>query len=240
MNLIGADISFYQDNNSTPMRIDFEKMRAAGSSFVIIRAGQNTWIDSEFVESWKRSKGVLPRGSYWFYDSRSKPADQARLWKDAIGDDLPECGVWMDFEENYGGAYRGEARFCEFAEAVKDLFPPSVEVGVYTAPYYWREHVTRTDYWHQYALWIANYQVSKPLIPAPWKADEWTFWQFTASGDGGKYGVESLRIDLNYFNGDEAEFSAMFGAQPKPPAEAKKIEITVTRKDTGASVTVEI
>jgi hypothetical protein len=35
---------------------------------IIIRAGQNLWEDREFDISWKASKGVLPRGSYWFFD----------------------------------------------------------------------------------------------------------------------------------------------------------------------------
>lgn len=245
-NLLGADISFYQDKPETPQRIDFDAMRNAGVSFVIIRAGQNTWSDALFADSWRRSKGVLPRGSYWFYDSRAKPKDQAEKWRETVGDDLPECGVWMDFEEGYAGPYRSEDHLKEFAELVQDLFPSSVEVGVYTAYYWWMGRVKDTKFWHQFALWAANYNVTKPLIPAPWSENEWTFWQYTAKANGSAYGVESGSIDLNYFNGDEKKFKEVFGLVVAPPApvppadETKKIEVTVTRKDTGASVTVEI
>lgn len=220
MNLIGTDISFYQDNPDTPQVVDFEQMRSAGASFVIIRAGQNTWIDKKVKDHWKRSKGVLPRGSYWFYDDRSKPGEQVKLWREALGDSLPECGVWMDFEKLYGGAYGREAHFKDFAEGVKDAFPNHVEVGVYTAFYWWETNVKDFSYWHQYASWIANYGVARPLVPRPWKQDEWTFWQYTDKGDGKKFGVESAGIDLNYFNGDAAKFEKTFGSvpviEPKP------------------------
>ena len=58
--------------------------------------------------------------------------------------------------------------------------------------------------------------MTQPLVPRPWTTNEWLFWQFTASGDGPAYGVESLEIDLNYFNGDAQGFAQRFGV-PVPP-----------------------
>ena len=78
MTIIGPDVSFYQDKPDTPKGIDFAMMKAAGARFAIIRAGQNLWEDRAFDESWRNSKGVLPRGSYWFYDSRVDPKFQAK------------------------------------------------------------------------------------------------------------------------------------------------------------------
>lgn len=49
-----------------------------------------------------------------------------------------------------------------------------------------------------------------PLIPPIWQ--DWTYWQFTDDGDGTLFGVESREIDLNYFNGSEAEFLARYPA----------------------------
>ena len=77
------------------------------------------------------------------------------------------------------------------------------------------------EYFHRYPLWIANYGVAQPLVPRPWAANEWLFWQFTATGDGPFYGVESLEIDLNYFNGDAEAFAQRFKVpvptDPIPP-----------------------
>ena len=49
MNAGGADLSFYQGI------IDFAKMKLL-SDFVIIRAGQNYWIDSMFYLNWTEAK----------------------------------------------------------------------------------------------------------------------------------------------------------------------------------------
>src|SRR3989304_316015 len=101
---------------------------------------------------------------------------------------------------------------------------------------YWVENPVSTgipaaslNYFKQYPLWIANYGVTKPLVPKPWT--EWTFWQFTDKGDGSIYGVESKNIDLNYFNGDLASFRQRFGLRESPPSEpvpvSKKFRVIV-------------
>ena len=70
-NAIGPDVSFYQDLEETPEKIDFVKMQKT-ANFVIIRAGQNLWPDPDFEYNWTEAKKAgLPRGSYWFYDSRA-------------------------------------------------------------------------------------------------------------------------------------------------------------------------
>ena len=74
-------------------------------------------------------------------------------------------------------------------------------------------------YFQQYPLWIANYSMPKPLIPFPWEDEKWLLWQFTATGDGAAYGVESKGIDLNYYNGSLEKFHARFNLlfpQPEP------------------------
>ena len=78
-NIIGPDVSFYQDDPETPQGINFVKMRQA-TDFVIVRAGQNLWIDPDFKYNYREAKQAgLYRGSYWFYDSRANPKRQAML-----------------------------------------------------------------------------------------------------------------------------------------------------------------
>lgn len=136
-NAIGPDVSFYQDEDSTPEGIDFFKMRER-ADFVIIRAGQNRWIDPDFATNWKEAKKAgIPRGSYWFYDSRVEPQEQARLWRDALGDDRGELPLCADFEESYGGPHAGWEKWYAFLEYLKDLMPDK-EIIIYTGYYYWR------------------------------------------------------------------------------------------------------
>ena len=219
-NVIGPDVSFYQDDPLTPEGIDFNKLRS-NAGYVIIRAGQNLWADRDFKSNWREAKlAGLPRGPYWFYDSRVDPGQQAELWISLLNGDFGELPLFCDFEDSYGGSFGGWKNWYSFIERIKDLAPEK-EISIYTAYYYWLENTVSVgipasslEYFKQYPLWIANYGVSKPLVPKPWS--DWTFWQYTANGDGGIYGVESKNIDLNYFNGDKAAFLNRFGLSNSP------------------------
>ncbi len=224
-NVIGPDVSFYQDDPETPQGIDFVKMRAS-AGYVVIRAGQNSWVDSDFKLNWREAKlAGLPRGSYWFYDSRTEPKRQAELWVEQFAGDFGELPLFADFEEDYKGTYSGWRSWYTFLERVKQLVPGK-EIVIYTAYYYWRDNApnattqaSNLEYFHQYPLWIANYGAVQPLIPKPWINNEWLFWQYTETGDGKLFGVESNGIDLNYFNGDLAAMKTRFklGDTPPPP-----------------------
>jgi len=234
-NVIGPDVSFYQDDPQTPQGIDFPKMRFT-AGFAIIRTGQNLWPDRDFKLNWREAKlAGLPRGSYWFYDSRVDPKKQAELWISLFNGDFGELPLFADFEDNYGGSFKGWIHWVTFINRLKELTHRK-EVAIYTAYNYWVENTVSAgipaaslNYFKQYPLWIANYGVTKPLVPKPWT--EWTFWQFTDKGDGSIYGVESKNIDLNYFNGDLAAFRQRFGLGESPPSEpvpvSKKFRVIV-------------
>lgn len=225
--IIGPDVSFYQDAPNTPQGINFVRMNQA-SDFAIIRAGQHLRADSDFIDNWRRAKEArLPRGSYWFYDSRADPRQQAELWFDLLGGDLGELPLFADLEEAYGGPFSGWTNWKIFLDRIKALVGGK-EVAIYTAYFYWQSNApnpvtqpSELEYFHRYPLWIANYRVVQPQVPKPWGANEWLFWQFTDSGDGLFYGVESLEIDLNYFNGDAQAFASRFNVplpeDPVPP-----------------------
>jgi lysozyme len=236
--IIGPDVSFYQDSPSTPQGIDFVRMNQA-ADFVIVRAGQNVWTDSDFKVNWQQSKQAgLPRGSYWFYDSRAAPNQQADLWVSLLGSDLGELPMFADLEETYNGPYAGWTHWKTFLERIKSQVG-NKEIGIYTAYYYWQSNAPNSstqpaelEYFHRYPLWIANYGTSQPLVPKPWVADEWLFWQYTDAGDGIYYGVESLEIDLNYFNGTAQEFANRFHVplpqDPVPPPDPSGNRYRVT------------
>src|SRR5688572_8180344 len=110
------DVSFWQDDPTTPQGINFAKMRNLTRG-VVIRAGQNLWEDNEFKISWANAKQAgLTRGSYWFYDSRANPKRQAEKWVEVMGNDLGEMEMWCDFEERYNGQYRGWRHWFDFME----------------------------------------------------------------------------------------------------------------------------
>lgn len=211
--VIGPDISFYQG------LVDHEKLSQV-SEFVIVRVGQNLWIDSEFSRNWIGAKrSGTPRGSYYFYDSRADPRQQARKWVEALGDDLGELPLFADFEDRYNGIYHGWRHWKDFLEELK-LLVGNKEIFIYTNFFYWKENTRDIgistqdlEYFHQYPLWIANYGVFTPSVPLPWSRDEWEFWQFESNEDnqmGSTYGVDGTGVDLNYYNGTLDEFIERF------------------------------
>jgi len=214
--ILGPDISFYQDDPKTLQEVDFARMKS-GSEFVIIRAGQNLGIDPKFLSYWQKAKTAgLPRGSYWFYDSRTNPKRQAELWVETLGSDLGELPLFADFEEKFNGEFGGWKNWYDFLERLRSLVGEK-EIGIYTAFYYWRDHAPNAiseaqnlSYFAKYPLWIANYGASRPLVPQPWGENDWLFWQFTEIGNGKAFGVETKGIDLNYFNGTEELFQKRF------------------------------
>jgi lysozyme len=207
LNVMLADVSFYQGD------IDFYKMKSAGLSGVIIRAGQRYWIDTEFESNWFMAKEAgLPRGSYWFYDSREDPKKQAALWWSLVQDDIGELFHVADLEDNYGGAYANAASYKTFIDEFKRLSGlPNNKIVVYTGYYWWGDHVGDNSYFSQYRLWLAWYgSMDVVNIPKPWTQNNLVLWQYTSSGDGTYYGVTSKEIDLNYYNGTKERFLAEY------------------------------
>ena len=45
----GIDVSVWQDDNSTPQKMDFSKAKAAGARFVFIKACERGFIDPDFI-----------------------------------------------------------------------------------------------------------------------------------------------------------------------------------------------
>jgi lysozyme len=217
-----TDVSFYEDDPETPRHIDYVQMKrhAAGT---IVRVGQRTWLDSTFVQSWNDAKKAgLPRGSYWFYDSRATPQGQAQMWFDILKNagDFGELPLYADFEESYNGTYKGGANFKVFIETLQTLMPGK-EIVIYTGYYYWKDNMPASlrPWFAQFDLWIAYYGNGEPYIPEPWT--NWTFWQFSEDGDGDTYGTEG-EVDLNWFNGTYEEFMKRFGLEnwtPEPEPE---------------------
>jgi lysozyme len=214
------DVSFWQDDPTTPQPINFQRM-SSQTRGAVIRAGQGTNKDRVFDVSWKNAKNAgLIRGSYWFYDSRVNPKRQAEKYVEVLRNDVGEMEMWCDFEDRYGGQFTGWRHWFDFMERIRALLPDK-KLGVYTGYYYWQEFAAGINYFGQYPLWIAWYNPEPPRIPPIW--DDWLYWQFTDNGDGTLYGVESLNIDLNYFNGSESDFLARY---PRPQVQQETLIAT--------------
>ena len=214
----GIDVSFWQDDNATPQRIDWPKAKAAGARFAFIRAGQASWLDQDFTYNWQQSHAAgIPRGAYWYLDHRYDPQAQAALfWKTVtVAGDHGDLPMVVDFEHRTPGLTRADAirRLTTFVEALHLLDPrPPI---IYTGPAYWTEFGSTDPTWKTHPLWIAHYSTVSPTVPAPWFT--WTFWQYSNHGDGHAFGMESLGLDMDrYNNGLGFDVPILTPAAPPP------------------------
>lgn len=211
------DVSFWQGV------IDWGKMGGAA----IIRAGQGDFVDVKFEAN--RAGAIANKctwGVYWFYDDRVSPSKQAQRLASLFADQAarPQMEVWCDWENTYNGQYKGIENVVAFMQAVEGLLPWA-RVGIYTG-YYWFmqntdlvKHANHLLYLKKRPLWLAWY-VDNPatvIVPRPWEAV--TVWQYGTPALGADHGVNSIEIDMNWFNGTQQEFSLRYGApiQPEPP-----------------------
>jgi len=249
----GIDVSHWQDDKSTPQKMDFKKAVAAGAKFVFIKVSERGFLDRDFEYNWKAAKDAgLLRGGYHFLRWDLTGLIQARIFSELLMDDPGELPPVADFEApRQGSLYPSNALLGQFLETVETKL--NRKPMIYTSPGYWgihgrNKHTKRFDEkWAYYPLWVAHWMkeykpgVSKPMEIDPWKSmgKTWTFWQYTAVGDGPTYGAESKGIDLNWFNGTEKQLAdfAYGKAVPTPPssggvspAPVKPLDITGLKK----------
>jgi GH25 family lysozyme M1 (1,4-beta-N-acetylmuramidase) len=214
---LGFDISFYQDNNYTPQKVDFQKMRDYGADFVIMRVGQNTWLDEDIKDYLRDSAKVdgLYRGTYWFYDARTYVSNQCLKYWNAIKDEGLEIPPVMDFEtysvksiptQNWSRSFF-LSLIKEFLETMDDYY------GDYTIFYTnpgWLYYLAPLPDWLiAHPLWLAYYGAEKDINL--YGHTGWKIWQDGTPAIGLEVGVESKEIDRNWFNGTREQLEQWLG-----------------------------
>lgn len=215
----GIDVSHWQDDKSTPQKMDFAKAKAQGAEFVFIKVSERGGIDRDFEYNWASAKAAgLLRGGYHFLRWDLSGTMQARIFCDIMKDDPGELPPVADFEAppKFSNSttishYPSNSLLEQFLIEVETL--AKRKPMIYTSPGYWKVHgrnkITKVfeQKWKYYPLWIAHYfktytpGVTKPMTIYPWGEDTWLFWQHSANGDGIAHGAESKNLDLNWFNG---------------------------------------
>jgi len=214
------DVSFWQ------RIINWTTMKSKTVA-VLIRYSQADYADSEIEYNYSGANGML-RGGYHFYDGRKSPRYQAQKIAELLRLYPPEMEFIMDWERNYeGGVYNGIGNVVATMQEVERLYP-AVKWGFYTGYYFFVENtLTMTAGQRAYLstkpLHIAWYAPSSVVrIPDTWS--DWTWWQWGTPPIGYEYGVSSVEIDMNKFNGTEAELMARYG-EVEPPIDPPAGEI---------------
>lgn len=206
------DVSFYQSE------IDYRVMRVQTDA-IIIRLGQNLWVDDQFERNYlEAKKNGMRVGGYWFYDDRVSPRAQAEIILSLLEGKKFELELYIDWENSYGGEFRGlqnVVAMMELLDKAKELGLIQVkDIGLYTGYYWFRgnsnpiTNASHYNYLKNKPLWLAWY-TSNPLlvlIPAPWS--ELMLWQWGTPV--WYWGQQTKEIDMNWFNGSRQEFDLRY------------------------------
>lgn len=182
-------------------RINWPRVKMAGKDFVFIKATEGSgYVSTTFDYDWAQSKaaGVL-RGAYHFFRPQDDAVQQAELFLETMGelglDDLPAVLDWeVSDSVSVATQIQKALTWLQIVEQATGKIPI-----IYVSPSFWNS-LGNPQSFIRYSLWIANYQVSCPWVPAPWS--RWTFWQ---TGDSGSVDGIASNTDTNLFNGTLAD-----------------------------------
>lgn len=182
----------------------WQKVKESGIKFVFIKATEGiSHKDVKFQSNWQAAKAVgLLRGAYCYFHPSSDPIRQADVFTQFVGAleefDFPCVMDWEDTD--------GLSKAADKLSALKFLERVEANTGkrpiVYTGPSFATE-LSLEPIFSKYPLWIANYGVKKPHIPAPWV--DWVIWQ---TGDMGSVPGTGNPVDMDTYRGSVEELKA--------------------------------
>jgi lysozyme len=196
----GIDVSVYQGAVSWPA------VKAAGMDFAIARISDGSALDTQFSANWSGMKSAgLVRGAYQYFEPGEDPAAQAGVVVSAVGalgdGDLP---VTADMETTGGQtAATIVAKLQTWIVAVKA--GTGKTPMIYTAEGYWDGSAGGSGAFASSPLWVANWGVTCPSLPAGWT--NWTFWQ--DDDQGSVAGISP--VDTDVFDGTLAQLEQFAG-----------------------------
>ncbi len=192
--LTGIDVSHHQGE------IDWEKVKAAGIDFAIIRCGWGMddpgQDDRYFERNVKECERLdIPYGVYLYSyaDSTYRAGREAdHVLKMIEGHNL-SYPVFYDMEDNSVLGNRTKAENVALMASVATAFCEKIEAagypaGVYANTNWWNNYLTDScfDQWHR---WVAQYNVE-----CTYKG-KYGIWQYTS--DGRVNGIDG-RVDMNF------------------------------------------
>lgn len=187
----GIDVSVWQGNPQ------WNKITQTNKIFAIARATFGTSSDTKFQYNWHNMElnGVI-RGAYHYFQVFQDATEQAEAFLSAVtirARDLPPV-LDVELAFNRGASQQMWINGVKtWLDKVKDVTGRTPII--YTSNGAWGSSVNSGDF-EEYPLWVANWNVDKPLLPKGWK--NWYFWQYSETGKVS--GIQG-NVDLDKFNG---------------------------------------
>ncbi len=199
--LPGVDVSAWQ------RQIDWRLMAEKGVRVAGIRVSVGLQEDDWWRHNhqWARAYGlrVFP---YHYFHSVEEPEGQARIFRSlyqAVSWDYPAAG---DFET--------PADADDMADRILRFMQASGAGTVYTSPGWWTHRVGTVPWASNYRLWVAHWDVPAPEPVPGWS--QWWGWQYRVTDDAQRYGVQSERLDLDWFREIGTVTGALLSHWPIP------------------------
>lgn len=228
----GIDVSKWQGT------IDWEKAKADGVEFAMLRAGYGrNNIDEQFERNISECNRLgIPCGIYWFsYAYTEEMAEkEAEYALQSVSKFKLEYPIAFDFEGdsvNYA-AKNGVVADKELVSAMARAFCKRIEQGkyyamLYTNPSYLSEYFD-TDIPGEFDIWLAKWPTNPDPSEKPSQAGG--IWQYTNSGDvngiSGRVDMDAAYIDypsviskagLNGLDNTEEDVKPIEPEQPNEP-----------------------
>jgi lysozyme len=212
----GIDISHW---NRPP--VDLQRMKEMyGLKFVIIKGCDGSIRSRYFADHVAAAKAAgLPWGFYdWLYPNNRVSIDaQVNAWVSQALEFNPPMGIQIDAEWTRYAGQPANPSAVDLRSAHDRVRIKYKRATTYTAKGYADQYLRGFDFSRE-DFWVASYGGSRPLMPIG--ADDWLFWQFTATLDGHALDPDgNAELDGNYFFGTQAEFETRYGADTIPPPE---------------------
>ena len=205
---LGVDVSVYQGS------IDWQKAKAAGIDFAIIRLGFRGWgsngslnIDSNFRANLAGAKAAgIKVGVYFFSQAKTEveAVEEASLCIRELGGQGLDLPIFIDTENSGapGGTGRADGLTTAQRTAVCVAFCNTIRnsgyrAGVYSNKYFFNNKLN-TSQLLSYTIWLAEWPSEMNANSKPTYSGRYDIWQFSERGNGQQYGMQSTYVDLNY------------------------------------------
>jgi lysozyme len=220
---------------------DFAKVKAAGVIAMIHKATEGTsYVDPNRAKNVVNAMnaGIACCTYHWIKPGDARP--QIAHFLKTI-DPVPGERMVIDYEED-------GCKLADLKQAVQALLddPRGLKITIYSG-HLLKEQLgsTRDDFLAEHTdLWLAQYTTGTPTWPSA-TYPQWTLWQYSETGTID--GITGSAVDLNRFNGSDAELLAWIkpdSAQPQPepkpePEPALPVHLNVSAP-AGVAISVAI
>jgi len=223
------DISAWQP----PTHINYDRL-ANEVSGVILRVAYGTRADIHFATHYRelRARGV-PIGAYHYIVEYKTVTEQITTAMTALGDRKLQLGFWVDVELEPNATPLRAVTAVAYTREIETRL--GYKAGIYTSASMWRSIFGSSNPLSDRDLWVAYYTTGNtPILPTGWST--WKLWQHTSNGRLDGYAGD---LDVNRYNGTQADFDAWAGnesepidpptdPEPDPPTQPKAYKATVT------------